>query len=71
MAYDDFINKRKKILNKKDWELIDNWPLYVGKYNLARSINNIELMCKKNPNISKIIFFNFFSEICKKASNFS
>ena len=34
-------------------------------------INNIELMCKKNPNISKIIFFNFFSEICKKASNFS
>jgi len=44
MAYDDFINKRKKILNKKDWELIDNWPLYVGKYNLARSINNIELI---------------------------
>lgn len=34
-------------------------------------INNIELMCKKNPNISKIIFFKFFSEICKKTSNFS
>tara|TARA_Y100000590_G_scaffold424187_1_gene530783 strand:+ start:129 stop:1148 length:1020 start_codon:yes stop_codon:yes gene_type:complete len=34
-------------------------------------INNTELLCKKNPKISKIIFFNFFSEICKKASNFS
>ena len=34
-------------------------------------INNIELLCKKNPKISKIIFFNFFSEICKKAKNFS
>ena len=34
-------------------------------------INNTELVCKKNPKISKIIFFNFFSEVCKKASNFS
>ena len=34
-------------------------------------INNIELRCKKNPQISKIVFFNFFSEVCKKASNFS
>ena len=34
-------------------------------------INDTELLCKKNPKISKIIFFNFFSEICKKASNFS
>ena len=34
-------------------------------------INNTELLCKKNPKISKIVFFNFFSDICKKASNFS
>ena len=34
-------------------------------------INNTELLCKKNPQISKVIFFNFFSKICKKASNFS
>ena len=34
-------------------------------------INNTELLCKKKPRISKIIFFNFFSEICKKANNFS
>jgi DNA polymerase III subunit delta len=34
-------------------------------------INNTEILCKKNPQISKVIFFNFFSNICKKASNFS
>ena len=34
-------------------------------------INNIEILCKKNPQISKIIFFNFFSKICKRASNYS
>ena len=34
-------------------------------------ISNIELLCKKNPQISKIIFFNFFSQLCKKASNYS
>jgi len=34
-------------------------------------INNTELLCKKNPQISKVIFFNFFSKICKKANNFS
>ena len=33
-------------------------------------INNIEILCKKNPHISRVIFFNFFSEICKKANNF-
>ena len=34
-------------------------------------INNIELQCKKNPQISKIIFFNFVADLCKKASSFS
>ena len=34
-------------------------------------INDTELLCKKNPQISKVFFFNFFSEICKKANNFS
>ena len=38
---------------------------------IISQINDIELLCKKNPKISKIIFFNFFSEICKKANNFS
>ena len=30
---------------------------------LINEINNIELMCKKNPQISKVIFFGFFLKI--------
>ena len=41
-----------------------------GDYSIDE-INNIELLCKKNPQISKVIFFNFFTNICKKANNFS
>ena len=37
----------------------------------VNEMDNIELLCKKNPEISKIIFFNFFTTLCKKASNFS
>ena len=39
--------------------------------NLLQETNNTELMCKKNPQISDYIFFNFFSKICKKANNIS
>ena len=34
-------------------------------------INNIETLCKKKPQLSKIIAFDFFSKICKKANNYS
>jgi len=34
-------------------------------------INKTELLCKKNPQVSNIIFFNFFLEICTKANNYS
>ena len=34
-------------------------------------INDTELLCKKNPQISNAIFFNFFTKICKKASSYS
>ncbi len=37
---------------------------------LIGDINNTELLCKKNPQTSNSIFFNFFSGICKKANNF-
>ena len=46
------------------WSLVDLKKI-IGE------INDTELLCKKNPQISKVIFFNFFSEICKKANNFS
>ena len=38
---------------------------------IINEINNTEILCKKNPQASKIIFFNFFSTICKKANNCS
>ena len=38
---------------------------------IISEINDIEVLCKKNPQISKIIFFNFFTKICAKASNYS
>ena len=34
-------------------------------------INDIELLCKKNPQISNMVFFDFFTRICKKANNYS
>jgi DNA polymerase III subunit delta len=40
-------------------------------YKMISKINDTELLCKKNPQISNNIFFNFFSEICKKANNYS
>ena len=33
-------------------------------------INDIELLCKKNPQISNMVFFDFFTRICKKANNY-
>ena len=34
-------------------------------------IDKIELLCKKNPQISKFIFFDFFTTLCKKANSYS
>ncbi len=38
--------------------------------NIISEINKAELLCKKNPQVSKIVFFNFFTRICKKASSY-
>ena len=53
------LKKQLKIWNSNDLKTI------VGE------INDTELLCKKNPQIAKIIFFNFFTKLCKKANNFS
>jgi len=71
---DDIINtckppifwKEKPVVRKQ----LNIWDLDDLK-KLLGEINNTELMCKKNPQISNAIFFNFFSEICKKANNIS
>ena len=38
---------------------------------IINKINSTELLCKKNPQIAKIVFFNLFSNICKTANNYS
>ena len=38
---------------------------------IISEINNTEHLCKKNSQVSKAIFFNFFLKICIKANNFS
>ena len=38
---------------------------------IINKINSAELLCKKNPQIAKIVFFNLFSNICKKANKYS
>tara|TARA_B100000029_G_scaffold364270_1_gene357442 strand:- start:4411 stop:5430 length:1020 start_codon:yes stop_codon:yes gene_type:complete len=58
--------KEKPIVKKQ----LSIWNLNDLK-KLINEINNIELLCKKNPQVSKVIFFGFFLKICEKASNFS
>jgi DNA polymerase III subunit delta len=53
------VKKQLSIWNKENLNILIN------------ETNSIELLCKKNPNISNVIFFNFFSKICVKANNFS
>ena len=33
-----------------------------------QEINDIEILCKKNHAVASIIFFNFFTSVCKKAN---
>ena len=42
MSYNDYIIKRKSF--NINWDKMDQWPLYVGVYNLARSIHNQDLI---------------------------
>jgi len=71
---DEMINNIKPAIFWKEKPLIKKqlsiWSLG-DLTKIISEINNTELLCKKNPQISKMIFFNFFSEICKKANNFS
>ena len=71
---DNLINTIKPAIFWKEKPLVKKqlsiWSLNDLK-KMIGEINNTELLCKKNPHISKIIFFSFFSNICKKANNFS
>ena len=71
---DDHINAIKPTIFWKEKPLLKKQLSIWSLTNLKKmigEINNIELLCKKNPQISKVIFFNFFTEVCKNANNFS
>ena len=71
---DNLINSIKPSIFWKERPLVKK-QLSIWELNdlikMVKEINNTELLCKKNPQIANGIFFNLFSEICKKASNFS
>ena len=71
---DSLINTNKPAIFWKEKPLVKK-QLYIWNLKdlkkITDEINKTELLCKKNPNISKFIFFNFFSGICKKANSFS
>ena len=71
---DNLINNAKPSIFWKEKPLVKKqlslWSLNELK-KMITGINNTELLCKKNPQISKAIFFNFFLEICTKTNNYS
>ena len=71
---DNLINDAKPSIFWKEKPLVKKqlslWSLNELK-KMITGINNTELLCKKNPQISKAIFFNFFLEICTKTNNYS
>ena len=71
---DEILNSSKPPIFWKEKPIVKKqltiWSLRDLKI-IIKEINNNELLCKKNPLISKAIFFNFFTKICKKANNYS
>ena len=58
--------KEKPMVKKQ----LSIWNLN-GLKKIINEINNTEHLCKKNSQVSKAIYFNFFLKICIKANNFS
>ena len=71
---DTLINSSKPPIFWKEKSMVKEqlslWNLNELK-EVVKEINNTELLCKKNPQASKAIFFNFFLKICIKANSFS
>ena len=71
---DDILNASKPPIFWKEKPMIKKqlsiWTLN-NLEKLIFEINNTELLCKKNPQSSKAIFFNFITQLCKQASSYS
>jgi len=71
---DFIINSSKPLIFWKEKPMVKRqlslWSI-IDLKNVINEINNVELLCKKNPQVSNNIFLSFFSSICIKANNFS
>jgi len=71
---DNLLNTSKPPIFWKEKPMVKKqltiWSLHDLK-SIIYEINSTEILCKKNPQISNIIFFNFFTKLCKKANNYS
>ena len=73
-SLDNLLNASKPLIFWKEKPLVKKQLTIWNINDLKIAINeisNTELLCKKNPQISKIIFFNFFTKLCKKANSYS
>ena len=73
-TFDELLDKSKPTIFWKEKPIIKKqlsvWNLNDLK-KIIYEIDDIEILCKKNPQLSKITSFNFFTKICKKANNYS
>jgi len=71
---DEILNQSKPPIFWKEKPLVKKqlhiWSLKNLKL-IISEINETELLCKKNSQISEIIFFNFFNKICMRANSYS
>ena len=71
---DNLVNEIKPAIFWKEKPVIKKqlslWN-FIELKKVFNEISNIEFLCKKNPQLSTILSFNFFNGICKKANNFS
>ena len=73
-SLDSLLNACKPPIFWKEKSIVKRQLTIWSLNNLKKAmheINVIEVLCKKNPQISKAIFFNFFTKLCKKANNYS
>ena len=73
-SIDKLINEAKPVIFWKEKPVLKKqlaiWSMSELK-KIIYEINDVEILCKKNPYLSKSASFNFFTKICKKANNYS
>ena len=71
---DNLLNATKPPIFWKDKEIVKK-QLKIWKENRLKivisEINSTELLCKKYPQISKMIFLNLFTKLCREANSYS